>query len=132
MHRTILNPRNLAVIVCTAAAGCKFANSKEVAYVSAMKSDLRNLATAQEQYYGEFHTYATASAAGVRSANGSIIWSPSSGVTVLPAGTTGKSNGWNAQLVRAGTNKSCSIFLGYGGVGAFAGEGQVEGEPTCR
>ena len=30
----------------------KFANTKEKAYVSAMKSDIRNLATAQETYFG--------------------------------------------------------------------------------
>src|SRR6185312_13094906 len=35
----------------------KFANTKEKAVVSAMRSDLRNLATAQEGYWVENRTY---------------------------------------------------------------------------
>ena len=38
----------------------KFANTKEKAYVSAMKSDLRNLAAAEEAYFADYLTYASA------------------------------------------------------------------------
>ena len=37
----------------------KFANTKEKAYVASMKSDLRNLVTAQETYFADNVTYAT-------------------------------------------------------------------------
>ena len=33
----------------------KFANTKEKAYIASMKSDLRNLITAQEAYIGRAH-----------------------------------------------------------------------------
>src|SRR5262249_32283604 len=35
----------------------KFANTKEKAYVAAMKSDLRNMATAEESYFADNQTY---------------------------------------------------------------------------
>src|SRR5574342_1330840 len=38
----------------------KFANTKEKAYIAAMKSDLRNLVTAQESYFADNVTYASA------------------------------------------------------------------------
>jgi len=37
----------------------KFANTKEKAYVAAMKSDLKNLATSQEAYFSDYQTYTT-------------------------------------------------------------------------
>lgn len=37
----------------------KFANTKEKATVASMKSDLRNMATAQEGYYADFNLYTT-------------------------------------------------------------------------
>jgi len=37
----------------------KFANTKEKAYIAGMKSDLRNLVTAQEAYFADNVTYAT-------------------------------------------------------------------------
>ena len=38
----------------------KFANTKEKAYIASMKSDLRNLITAQEAYFADNVTYASA------------------------------------------------------------------------
>ncbi len=109
----------------------KFANTKEKAYIAAMRSDLRNLATAQETYFGDYQTYATAAQAGIFSKGGQNIWQPSSGVNVVSAGTTGNTNGWNAQTSRSGTTQTCSIYVGAGGTGQFIGSGQQEGEPTC-
>jgi type IV pilus assembly protein PilA len=37
----------------------KFSKTRERAYVSAMKSDLRNLANQQELYFGQWYTYTT-------------------------------------------------------------------------
>ena len=109
----------------------KFANTKEKAYISAMKSDLRNLATAQETYFGDYQTYAAAAAAGLFAKGGENIWKASSGVNIVAAGTAGTTNGWNAQVSRAGTTQTCSIYVGAGGTGVFVSSGQQEGEPTC-
>ena len=109
----------------------KFANTKEKAYISAMKSDIRNLATAQETYFGDYQTYAVADATGLFAKGGANIWKPSSGVNVVAAGTAGNTNGWNAQVSRAGTTQTCSIYVGAGGTGVFVSSGQQEGEPTC-
>ena len=38
----------------------KFANTKEKAYLATMKSDLRNLITAEESYFGDFTVYTDA------------------------------------------------------------------------
>src|SRR5689334_898260 len=37
----------------------KFANTKEKAYLASMKSDLRNLATAEESFFADNQTYST-------------------------------------------------------------------------
>jgi prepilin-type N-terminal cleavage/methylation domain-containing protein len=37
----------------------KFANTKEKAYIATMKSDLRNLLTAEESYFAESISYTT-------------------------------------------------------------------------
>jgi len=41
----------------------KFASTKEKAYVTAMKSDLRNLLTAEESYFSDYSVYADATGA---------------------------------------------------------------------
>src|SRR5690606_2726521 len=37
----------------------KFSNTREKAYISAMKSDLKNLMSQQEIYYSNYYTYTT-------------------------------------------------------------------------
>ena len=120
----------------------KFANTKEKAYVSAMKSDLRNLATAQETYFGDYQVYATPAdgdntniTTKIFDKAGNVIWQPSTGVSVFGSGTstTGVSSGWAASVLRPGTTQKCSIFVGVPGTSAilWAAKSQQEGEPTC-
>ena len=52
----------------------KFANTKEKAYVAAMKSDLRNLVTAQESYFADNVTYPSTTT--------NLSYNSSTGVTV--------------------------------------------------
>ena len=40
----------------------KFAKTKSKAYIAAMKSDLRNLVTAEEAYFSDNNTYGTSAA----------------------------------------------------------------------
>ena len=108
----------------------KFANTKEKAYIAAMKSDLRNLATAQENYFNEQDpaTYGSVAAGGAALMNGAeSMWSPSSGVEVVLI--TGDDTGWDGEVERPGTTQTCTMWVGR--IGA-AHAGSNEGEPTCQ
>jgi type IV pilus assembly protein PilA len=96
----------------------KFASTKEKAYVTAMRSDLRNMMTAQESYFSDYGTYATATA----SLKG---FSQTTGVYAAIDEANGK--GWKASSTHSSleASKTCAI-----GVGASAGS-LNEGEPTC-
>ena len=94
----------------------KFANTKEKAYVASMKSDLRNLVTAQEAYFSDNNsTYATTTT------SFGTNYHPSSGVTVTIGTVT--SSGWDATASHASTNKTCSIIVD--------GIASGNSEPTC-
>ena len=81
----------------------KFANTKGKAYAASMRSDLRNLAVAQESYMYDYAVYSGSLAAmNVR---------PSNGVTI----TIGVANaqGWNAQAEHYMANPiRCYIYVG--------------------
>ncbi len=91
----------------------KFANTKEKAYVAAMKSDLKNLSTAQEAYFSDAQMYTTTLT--------TAQFAPSTGVTVNI--TSGTGTGWAANSSHTGTSKTCAIAVGGGALN--------EGEPIC-
>jgi prepilin-type N-terminal cleavage/methylation domain-containing protein len=95
----------------------KFANTKEKAYVAAMKSDLRNLVTAEESYFSDNVTYTT---------NLGTAFSSSAGVTVSVGSATG--TGWAATAAHNATTKTCGIFVGNATAPI---SGANEGEPKC-
>ncbi|HEX6058626.1 MAG TPA: prepilin-type N-terminal cleavage/methylation domain-containing protein [Gemmatimonadaceae bacterium] len=104
----------------------KFANTKEKAYLAAMKSDLRNLATAQEAYLSDYTTYATSAV----NAN----FTPSTGVTISAiAASSGK--GWTATTTHTATAKTCAIAVGTNDDGSAKtnpnNNAAGEGEPVC-
>jgi prepilin-type N-terminal cleavage/methylation domain-containing protein len=108
----------------------KFANTKEKAYLASMKSDLRNLATAQEAYFADNQTYASGSAqnvGGTISVTGptGFEFAPSAGVTVNFSAPDG--SGWSATATHTGTTKTCTIA-----VGSQVQQGQTDGEPRCQ
>ena len=109
----------------------KFSSNREKAYITQMKSDLRNLATAQEGYFQDWQTFATATATGVINKAGTVLWTPTTGTALVPSGTAGSSTGWNAQVRHAGSSETCSLYQGAGGTGAFAASGQSAGDVTC-
>jgi prepilin-type N-terminal cleavage/methylation domain-containing protein len=80
----------------------KFANTKEKAYVSAMKSDLRNLAAAEEAYFADYLTYTQTL--------GSLDYNASQGVAV--AITDGDGIGWVAAATHTGTTINCELYYG--------------------
>jgi type IV pilus assembly protein PilA len=80
-----------------------FKGTKGKSYTAAMKSDLRNLATAQESYFYDHNTYASdLSALPVSN-------TPNVNLTIVE----GSLNGWAATATHAGlTSGSCAVYYG--------------------
>src|SRR5206468_9517652 len=97
----------------------KFINTKEKSYMAQMKSDLRNLATAEEAFFYDSTTYTTT----LFALNN---FAPSTGVTLTVDEATPK--GWSATAVHAQTPRKCYIFSGGA---APVGTATVEGRITC-
>ena len=98
----------------------KFANTKEKAYVAQMKSDLRNLVTAEEAFFADSVKYtSTISQLKYRQSTG--VWTPT--ITV-GAGF------WTASVTHSALNgKICSIAVNTGNtLVTTAGDG----EPVCQ
>ena len=93
----------------------KFANTKEKAYIAAMKTDLRNLATAEEGYFADNQTYT--STMGNLNA---FQFSPQVSTQSFTAGA----KGWIGAVKHAATNTTCTIAVGDQVVTPYA-DGQV-------
>ena len=92
--------------VLAAIAIPKFANTKEKAVVASMKSDLRNLAAAQEAYWVETRGYY-----GGVVPNAVLQFQPSPGVLVTMVAATNA--GWSARATAVPlTTSQCVIFYG--------------------
>ena len=95
----------------------KFANTKEKAYIASMKSDLRNLVTAQEAYFSDNNSTYAASTTAM-----GTNYQASSGVTVTINSST--NTGWTASASQMSTTKTCTLSLGGGSTN--------EGVPVCQ
>jgi len=97
----------------------KFANTKQKAYVAQMKSDLKNLATAEEAYFYDSTSYTTSLVAlnNFRS---------STGVTLTVS--EGTPMGWSAQATHGQTTRACYLFNGNA---TPVGNATVAGKITC-
>ena len=88
----------------------KFANTKEKAYLAAMKSDLRNMATYEEQYAadngGAYFSGTATSAAPLQG------FSPSQNVTVIVTAVAGPPPSWSATASHTQTAKTCDMTNG--------------------
>src|SRR3989337_2624196 len=81
----------------------KFANTKQKAYVAQMKSDLRNLATAEEAFFYDSANYTTS----LPALNN---FRPSTGVTLNVLEATPM--GWSAEALHGQTSRECYLFSG--------------------
>ena len=97
----------------------KLANTKQKAYVAQMKSDLKNLATAEEGFFYDSAFYTTSLAAlnNFRSSTGVTL-------NVLQA-TPG---GWSARAIHSQTTRQCVLYQGNATPVAPA---TAEGRITC-
>ncbi len=84
----------------------KFANTKQKAYISAMKSDLRNLAAAEEAYFADFLSYTTSMPAGTYNTSQSVS-------VLIPVGDA---TGWRATATHTGVPATtCELYYGAAG-----------------
>ena len=88
------------------------------AYTAAMKSDLRNLVTAEEAYFADHVKYTDRFAA--------LDYSLTTGNRLVALRVTG--DGWVAQIGNANTRTVCAIFVGS----TPAPPATREGEPACQ
>ena len=104
----------------------KFSKTREKTYFSAMKSDLKNLATQQEIYYSDpANNYQYAN----DPANPALGFSPSQGVTV---GITGAAaTGWAATAYHAALNSSTQYCAVFYGTANSVGPATIAGVVTC-
>lgn len=108
--------RQEAVTVDQAAAPRTNASDPTVAV---MKSDLRNLITAEEAYFADHVTYAGAVS--------QLNYASSAGVTVTIRTASG--TGWSALATHAGAATTCGVFVG---TAPAPMPGQAEGSPQCQ
>ena len=99
----------------------KFANTKEKAYVAAMKSDLRNLVTAEEAYFADSSKY-TATV-------GNLKFQSTNSVS-LPAITTGTGY-WYATVTHTQIASPFQCGVGINTTNPVVA-GASEGEPICK
>lgn len=100
----------------------KFSTTKEKAYVSTMKGDLRNLATAQETYWNDNAAYYGGS---VPSAQ--LVYGPSTSTTITINVASG--SGWAATATHNVTAVVCAL---YSGPVAPPSPATVEGRIACQ
>jgi type IV pilus assembly protein PilA len=88
----------------------KFANTKDKAYVAAMKSDLRNLATYEEQYAADQNgAYFAGTATSATPLNG---FTPSQNVTITAVIVAGPPQSWTASATHSQSAKTCDNSTG--------------------
>jgi prepilin-type N-terminal cleavage/methylation domain-containing protein len=101
----------------------KFSSTREKAYFSSMKSDLKNLASQQEIYYSDHYTYSSSLA--------DLGFVATDGVTIA---TAGDELGWNANAIHSGmTGEGCNVYYGTGASAVATGVGGASqaGEIAC-
>jgi type IV pilus assembly protein PilA len=111
-----------------------FATTKQRAILASMKTDLRNLATAQESFYFENSDYAGGFTAGVgvpgTGGAGQVHFLPSPGnsLVITYVGVTGYKATITNPLLTSGTS-TCGIYMGPGNSPNAAVTS--EGAPGC-
>jgi type IV pilus assembly protein PilA len=100
----------------------KFSATKGKAYIATMKSDLKNLASAQESYYYDHSVYYNGAVP-----NAALAFSPTSNVAVTIV--SGDVSGWSATSNYAGIANTCAIYVG---TAAPIAPATLEGSPACN
>ena len=108
----------------------KFGSTKEKAYIASMKSDLRNLVTAEEAYFADSTAYTDITDCARPPAPGAASWCASTGNTLRKL--KARQGGWTAQIDNAYTKIQCGIYVGGATPFPPAQNSDPEGSPVCR
>ena len=102
------------------------------AYEASMKSDLRNLVTAEEAYFADSVKYSSRITCADPPTRGAVAFCATSG-NVLGAVTVGSGTeaGWSANIKNANTRRTCAIYVGTVTPLAPAARNHPEGRPVC-
>jgi prepilin-type N-terminal cleavage/methylation domain-containing protein len=96
----------------------KFANTKAKAYIASMKSDMRNLVTAEEAYFADSVKYTTNLGTNFAVTTGNVL-----GTIALTA------TGWTATITNTNyAGHTCAIYIGSTAIAPA----NKEGEPKCN
>ena len=110
----------------------KFANTKAKAYIASMKSDLRNLVTAEEAFFADSVKYSNTTSCTVPPTAGTVNFCVTTG-NVL-AGPTVNGGGWSATITNnnlTGTAAvTCSVYINEASDPASIAT--TEGAPACK
>jgi len=113
----------------SALARAHAASTKSEAYDASMKSDLRNLVTAEEAYFADSVKYSSRITCADPPRRGAVAFCATAG-NVLGAVTVGSGTGagWSANIKNANTPRTCAIYIGA--VTPLA-PATREGQPVC-
>ena len=103
----------------------KFANTKQKAYITAMKSDLRNLVTSEEAYFSDSSSYT--------STIGNLKYNSSTGVSTptVTLGTGTQAGGWTATVSHSQMPSGFACGVGVNMPNPTVTTA-AEGEPACK
>ena len=100
----------------------KFANTKQKAYITAMKSDLRNLVTAEEAYFADSSQYT--------GTVGNLKFQSTNSVSA-PTISTGTGY-WYATVTHTQIASPFKCGVGINTTNPTVGTAAAEGEPACK
>lgn len=112
----------------------KFANTKEKAYLASMKSDLKNLVTAEEAYFSDSLKYSSTTSCTNPTTAGTVAFCLTAGNSIngnITVGT-GTQAGWTVAIDNANTTRQCAIFIGSITPASPATTTSPEGAPVCN
>ncbi len=108
--------------ILAAVAIPKFASTKGKAYVATMKTDLKNLSSAQESYYYDNTQYYNGAVP-----DAAFDYAPTKNVNITMI--SGDIAGWSATATYTGLATTCAIFIGTAAAPAPATQ---SGSPACN
>jgi prepilin-type N-terminal cleavage/methylation domain-containing protein len=104
-----------------AIVGPQFSLARERTYLSVMRTDLRNFATAEESYFYDFAVYSS-DPAHIEQRGFSTSKDVSLSVNEATA------SGWSATMSHIGTSQRCYLFIGSA---SPIGSAHIEGVAAC-
>src|SRR2546430_3738382 len=117
----------------------KFANTKAKAYIASMKSDLRNLVTAEEAYFADSVKYSATTACTTPPTAGAVNFCVTTGNNLGTVGLAAGNGGWAVTITNNNLTTplvTCAIFINTAGLApAGAGRGPPrpkKGRPSRR